>query len=402
MNQAAQGGVQEPVGDRLRALADAIPSGVILVSSERVAWASERFAETAGRGSSAALIEAPIADLFTDTGSGLPNAKTRRAVECRLQRPDGASRTVICRVADAGADSAGTAAWVIEDVTHVRILECELLRISQELHGAHREIANLRERSRSESDEREALLTVVSHELRTPVTIISGYNRLLLTEQIGSLNDEQRRFLAESSKACYRLNAFIGNLLEACRVSPEGDVLEIAHASLSPAVDEVLGLLRPLLEDGKLEVRVQIDPAAARARFDRIRLGQVLTNLLGNAIKFSPSGGTITIATRAVPRPYEGAPERPCVEICISDQGRGVASEDRKRIFEPYVQVGEESQGGGLGLGLAICKRLVEAHGGSIGVSDGSDGGSSFAFTLPVSDAPATFESPKTRREEGS
>ena len=155
MDQAAQWDVQEPAGERLRALADAIPSGVILVSSERVAWASERFAETAGRGSSAALVEASIDDLFTDTGSGLPNAKTRRAIECQLQRPDGDSRTVICRVADAGADSAGTAAWVIEDVTHVRILECELLRISQELHGANREIANLRERSRKESDERE-------------------------------------------------------------------------------------------------------------------------------------------------------------------------------------------------------------------------------------------------------
>ena len=402
MSEAASWGLQEPVGGQLRAFADAIPSGVILVRSERVSWASERFAETAGWNSLSALIGTPLDDLFTDTGSGLPNAKTGRAIECQLQRPDGDARTVICRLADAVAEPAGTAAWVIEDLTHVRILECELLRISRELHGANRDIADLRERLRKDSDEREELLTVVSHELRTPVTIISGYNRLLLTEQIGSLNDEQRRFLAESSKACYRLNAFIGNLLEACRVSPDGDVLEIAHARVSPAIDEVVGLLRPLLEDGKLEVRVQIDPCADRARFDRTRLGQILTNLLGNAIKFSPPGGTIGIATRAVPRPYESAPERPCIEICISDQGPGVASEDRERIFEPYVQVGEESQGGGLGLGLAICKRLVEAHGGSIGGSDAAEGGSAFAFTLPVSDVATTSEIPETPREEDS
>jgi signal transduction histidine kinase len=167
-------------------------------------------------------------------------------------------------------------------------------------------------------------------------------------------------------------------------------------------VDEVVGLLRPLLEDGELEVRVKIDPDAERARFDRTRLGQILTNLLGNAIKFSPPGGTIEIATRALPRPYEGAPERPCIEISISDEGPGVASEDRKRIFKPYIQVGEESRAGGLGLGLAICKRLVEAHGGSISVRNGSEGGGSFAFTLPVSDSPGTSGIPKTPPEEGS
>ena len=402
MNQAAQWDVQGPVGDSLRSLADAIPNGVILVRSERVAWASERFAEMAGRGSSAALIETPIDDLFTDTGSGLPAAKTRRAIECRLERPDEDGRTVICRLADAGAEFEGTAAWVIEDVTHVRFLECELLRLSQGLHGTHREIASLRERLRKESVEREELLTVVSHELRTPVTIISGYNRLLLTEQIGALNDEQRRFLAESSNACFRLNDFIGNLLEAFRVSPGGEVLEIAHARVSPVVNEVVALLRPLLEDGELEVRVQIDPSAERARFDRTRLGQILTNLLGNAIKFSPPGGTIEIATRSLPRLHEGAPERPCIEISLSDEGPGVASEDRKRIFKPYFQVGEESRAGGLGLGLAICKRLVEAHGGSISVRSGSEGGGSFAFTLPVSDSPGTSEIPKTPPKEGS
>jgi signal transduction histidine kinase len=402
MIEAAQWSVQKPVGDRLLALADAIPSGVILVRSERVAWASERFAEMAGRGSSAALIRARLEDLFRDTGSGLPDAKTRQAIECQLQRPDGDTRTVTCQLADVGGEFAGTAAWVVEDVTHMRLLERELLRVSQELHGANRYVADLRERLRKESDEREELLTVVSHELRTPVTIISGYNRLLLTEQIGSLNDEQRRFLAESSNACFRLNAFIGNLLEAFRVSPGGEVLEVAHARVSPVVDEAVGLLRPLLEDGELEVRVQIDPGAERARFDRTRLGQILTNLLVNAIKFSPPGGIIEIATRALPRLHEGAPERPCIEISISDEGPGVASEDRKRIFKPYIQVGEESRAGGLGLGLAICRRLVEAHGGSISVRNRSEGGSSFAFTLPVSDSPGTSGIPKTPSEEGS
>jgi signal transduction histidine kinase len=276
---------------------------------------------------------------------------------------------------------------VIEDVTHLRTVERELLRLGQELHGANRENADLRDRLRRENDEREELLTVVSHELRTPVTIISGYNRLLLAEKIGPLNDEQRGFLAEGSKACRRLDLFIGNLLEASRQNSDGEVLEITHAGLAPVVDEVVGLLRPLFDDAKLDVRVDIAEDADRARFDRTRLEQILINLLGNAIKFSPPGAAIEISTRATSHASKGGPERPCVEFRISDEGPGVEPAYRQRIFEPYVQIGEESGAGGLGLGLAICRRLVEAHGGAISVQGRSEGGSRFTFTIPISDA---------------
>ena len=128
---------------------------------------------------------------------------------------------------------------------------------------------------------------------------------------------------------------------------------------------------------------------ADRARFDRTRLEQILINLLGNAIKFSPPGAVIEISTHATAHTRKGGPERPCVEFRISDEGPGVVPAYRQRIFEPYVQIGEESGAGGLGLGLAICKRLVEAHGGAISVKGRSECGSSFVFTIPVSDAHA-------------
>jgi signal transduction histidine kinase len=382
MKRAAESAAEEPNAQEFGALA----AGAIAIREKRIVWASERFAEIAGRATSDLLLGESLADLFADSGSGLPDPLTRRAVECGLVRPNRELRSVICRLVDREAGSE-TAMWVIEDVTHVRILERELLKLSQELHQASRDTTSLRERLRREGDEREELLTVVSHELRTPVTIISGYNRLLLTEQIGSLNDEQRRFLTESSNACNRLNTFIGNLLEASRTSRDGEVLEIGHAKLAPVVEEVVGLLRPLLDAGGLKVQMSVDPDADYARFDRTRLGQVLTNLLGNAIKFSPAGGTIGIETRRVPFAREGGPERSCVEFLISDGGPGVAPEDRDRIFEPYVQVGDECRAGGLGLGLAICKNLVEAHGGSIRVLDQGEAGSCFAFTVPVSEA---------------
>jgi signal transduction histidine kinase len=294
---------------------------------------------------------------------------------------------VICRPAwpESGPDPG---LWVIEDATHVRLLERELLRMSQDLHRANREAASLREQLRAERAEREELLTVVSHELRTPVTVIGGYNRLLLAEEVGPLTEEQRGFLQESAKSCQRLNAFIGNLLEASRASRGDEVLEVCNASLARSIDDVVKLLRPLLDQRQLRLKVAVAPGADRARFDRLRLEQILTNLLGNAIKFSEPGGAIEIATRECPAP-EGAAAAGLrfVEVTVSDDGPGVAPEDRERIFDPYVQAGDESRAGGLGLGLAICKRLVEAHGGTIGVGERPGGGSCFSFTLPGSDS---------------
>jgi len=394
MSEAAAREVREPEVGLLRALANAMSGGLLVAAEDRVCWASERLAEIARFESPADLVGLPLGDLFSDTGDGLPTSAARAVVECELERADGSVRTVVCRFAEGVAFADRTTLWVIEDVTHLRTLERELFRLGQEVHAANREIAGLRERSRRESDEREELLTVVSHELRTPVTIISGYNRLLLAEKIGPLNDEQRGFLVEGSKACRRLDLFIGNLMEASRQSGDGEVLEITHASLAPVVHDVVGLLRPLFDDAKLEVRVAIADDVDRARFDRTRLEQILINLLGNAIKFSPPGAAIEIALRATSQTREGGPERPCVEFCISDEGPGVAPAHRQRIFEPYVQVGEESGAGGLGLGLAICKRLVEAHGGEISVQGRSERGSRFVFTIPVADA-------HTERPEG-
>jgi len=387
MSEAAVREIRMPDEGSLHAFANAMSGGVLLTLAERVCWASNRFAEMAGFESSSDLAELPLENLFSDTGDGLPGSTTRAVVESELKRSDGSVRTVTCRFAEGAAPTDRATAWVIEDVTHLRTLERELLRLGREVHAANREVAGLRERLLRENDEREELLTVVSHELRTPVTIISGYNRLLLAEKIGPLNDEQRGFLIEGSKACRRLDLFIGNLLEASRQNSDGEVLEITHAGLAPVVDEVVSLLRPLFDDAKLDVRVDIAEDADRARFDRTRLEQILINLLGNAIKFSPPGAAIEISTRATSHAQKGGLERPCVEFRISDEGPGVEPAYRQRIFEPYVQIGEESGAGGLGLGLAICRRLVEAHGGAISVQSRSEGGSRFVFTIPVSDA---------------
>jgi two-component system sensor histidine kinase KdpD len=364
-------------------LAAAISDGVAWVAGGTLVWANARFAEMAGRGPLSALIGIGFAELFGDTGSGLPQAG--RVVECAIRRPDAAPRSVVCR--PAGSPSGGTGIWVVEDVTHLRVLEAELLQTSQALKRANAEAAAQRERLRTEHGERGEFLSVVSHELRTPVTVISGYNRLLLSGQVGPLTEDQERFLQESARACERLHAFIESLIEIGSASGADEVLQLGRGPLEPVIDNVVRLVKPLLDSRELEVAVELGGGAADARFDRMRVERILTNLVGNAIRFAPCGSRIEIGTRLRPGiPTPGGPPRDFVEVSVGDSGPGVAREDRERIFQPYVRGSTGRHSGGLGLGLAICRRLVEAHGGALWVEDRSGGGARFAFTLPASE----------------
>jgi signal transduction histidine kinase len=380
MGAAPVGPAEEPLDPRLEQLAAAVPAGVLLLRDGCVVWANARLNELAGRRADVRGIA--LAELLEDAGGGLPGAGGDRVVECALRRPSGERRVLVCHCAwDESGGQPG--AWVVEDVTRLRNLEGELLHAGQESSKLNRELESLRERLRAERAEREELLAVVSHELRTPMTVISGYNRLVLSEEVGPLNEDQRRFLDESRKACERLDRFVRNLLEASRASKGDDVLEVCTESLEPVIAGVVQMFRPMLEEHELELTLDIAPEAGRVRFDRVRVEQILTNLVGNAVRYAPAGGHIGVSVRPMEVP-NGASGQHFVEICVSDDGPGIPARDRERIFRPYVQAGEDSRAGGLGLGLAICKRLVKAHGGCIGVGEREGGGSRFFFTLPT------------------
>ena len=366
----------EPRDDDLRRLLDAASDGFALVHMGVVLWANASLARLAVLPEPKDLVGLALEELFVDTGHGLPGAGGG-PIRCRLRRDRGEGRTVVVEPID-GPWAPRKAALRIRDVTDLHNLESEVLRCGRALHDANRELVALRERQRHEVADREQLLTVVSHELRTPCTVIAGFNRMLLSERFGSLTERQRHFLEESQKSCQRLNSFIGNLLESAREGLSVGPLEVAEAPLAPLLESVAALFEPLLREHEQRIEV-LDPATLRARFDPPRVEQVLTNLIGNALKFAPPASTIEIAVRAL-----GTEGRDFVEISVSDRGPGVEARDRERIFEPYVQAHPGSRAGGLGLGLAICKRIVEAHGGAIRVEEPPGGGSRFAFTLPA------------------
>ena len=354
--QAPRTAQQTATPEPARPLLDALVQGVLLAQDGCVLWANGFLRALSGRGQ--AIVGIKLDELFEDSGRGLP-ADGVSHVDCWLARPGTERREVLCRrVAPPSCDE--TVTWVVDDLTHTRELERELHRSGRQLAQANRECERLREQLRCERSDREELLSVVSHELRTPVTVIGGYNRLLLAEEVGPLTEEQRRFLCESRKSCERLNHFIGNLIDASRADKGAHVLELCHALVAPVLEGVAAMLQPMLSERGMTLSVE---AEGTARFDPLRFEQILTNLAGNAIKFGAAGGHIEL--RAAP--LEGTGRR-FLEISVSDDGPGVAEADRERIFEPYVQAHDESRGAGLGLGLAICRRLVAAHGGAISV----------------------------------
>jgi signal transduction histidine kinase len=359
----------------VRLVADALSEGVAVLREGRIVFANAQLRAWSGRGD---LSGVEASEIFAGEAPPGPG----RATLCRVPREGGKPRHLEIR-GHALCDE--QTLLIACDVTHVRALEEQMLRAGRDLHEARRELEQVKERARRESEEREDLLTVVAHELRTPVTVISGYNKLLLSEKVGPLGEEQRHFLEESARSCQRLNTFIGNLLESTRQAAGDAPLEVREAAIATTLDGVVAYLKPLLEARGLEVELQVDARAPSARYDPVRVEQVLTNLISNAIKYASEGGVIQVVTR--PLEVEG---RPFLEVSVGDDGPGVEPEDRERIFLPYVRTGAARGAGGLGLGLAICKRIVEAHGGSIRVEPRAGGGSAFVFTLP---APSGWES---------
>ncbi|MBM4124402.1 MAG: cell wall metabolism sensor histidine kinase WalK [Nitrospira sp.] len=220
----------------------------------------------------------------------------------------------------------------------------------------------------------------VSHELRTPLTSIKGYVEALLD---GAKDDpeEAKRFLTIILKQSDRLNLILEDLLQLSQIE-SGQVLFKRDAiRLQAVVDRALALIKPLAEKKGHAVTVALPADLPPLLGDDERLGQVLINLLDNAVKYTPPNGVIHIAGRVV----EGRDRRE-VELTVSDTGLGIPEADRPRVFERFYRVDKarSRELGGTGLGLAIVKHIVEGHGGQVWVEGNEPAGSRFVVRLPA------------------
>jgi len=262
--------------------------------------------------------------------------------------------------------------WLLSPVT----VEAELEAEPKAFESSRFELEDARKELKQERDE---LIALLSHELRTPLTVISGYSKLLLSGRTGDLSDDQRRFVEETNRSCRNLNAFVTDLLDASRDHTGSFAHNAVPGALEGSVRGVIEFFLPLLEEKDVQVDLKIASELPAAQFDPSRIEQVLTNLLGNAVKYTKAGSVINIEVE--PRTNERGT---MIEVAITDDGPGIAASDSERIFEPYVRSTGDRRAGGVGLGLAICRRILDAHGGTIGVGNAPGRGSRFVFSLPV------------------
>jgi signal transduction histidine kinase len=238
------------------------------------------------------------------------------------------------------------------------------------------ELSSNNDELRRLADVKDDFLSVISHELRTPLSAIANAASILGRARAGALNEVQEHFVAILREQASRLGGLVDDLLDLQQ-------LEAGRLSCAPAphdavqvIKSAAGSMGGLMEAKGVRLTVEAADSALLARFDPVRLNQVLLNLLANALKHTPAGGEVTLSAQRV------ADE---VHLSVNDTGPGIAPADQSRIFEKFVQVGERQAGThGTGLGLSICKRLIEeGHGGRLWVDSAQGHGSTFHVALP-------------------
>jgi signal transduction histidine kinase len=238
-------------------------------------------------------------------------------------------------------------------------------------------------------------LASAAHELKTPLAVMKGYYDLLLTESLGKLEDRQREILLESKESCDRLVRLVSMFLNYSALESGKLVLQLRENDLRDCIQDITCRWQDAFQRVKVRLEVKVHPELTPFKFDYQKVQQCIANFIDNALKHTPTDGCVTLVaephfwerrvSEAVPRAdrRQGRGIRPnSVLVSVSDTGSGIAAEFHQEIFEEFVRVDPSSSG--MGLGLAITKRLIQAHRGKVWVDSVVGSGSSFSFLLPI------------------
>jgi signal transduction histidine kinase len=239
-----------------------------------------------------------------------------------------------------------------------------------------REIADKSRQLEVASQHKSEFLANMSHELRTPLNAIIGFSEVLTERMFGDLNEKQDEYLKDIYASGTHLLSLINDILDLSKIEAGRMELELTDFDLPTALDNALTLVRERAGRRGIALHMNADNRLGQIQADERKIRQVVLNLLSNAIKFTPEGGRIEV----VPLPKEGS-----VEVSVSDTGVGIAPEDQEAVFEEFRQVGTaEKKAEGTGLGLTLCRKFIELHGGRIWVKSQVGVGSTFTFTIPL------------------
>jgi signal transduction histidine kinase len=256
------------------------------------------------------------------------------------------------------------------------VIAIENVRLFKELEASNREIAEKSHQVEVASQHKSEFLANMSHELRTPLNAVIGFSEVLTDRMFGELNEKQEEYLKDIYSSGTHLLSLINDILDLSKIEAGRMELELTDFHIPTALDNALMLVRERAGRRSIALQMSVDERLGQIRADERKIRQVVLNLLSNAIKFTPEGGRIEVA--AVSKDES-------VEVSVSDTGVGIAPEDQQAVFEEFRQVGTaEKKAEGTGLGLTLCRKFIELHGGRIWVTSQVGVGSTFTFTIPA------------------
>ncbi len=254
------------------------------------------------------------------------------------------------------------------------------------------------ERLQAESRRRTTALAHAAHELKTPLAIMAGYLDLLLSDKVGPLSDRQRQILEDMRANGTRLQQFIHDFLTYSALETGNVSMRFEMADLNACLQEVCSFWLHRFHQQGVALYFLANEKLKPFPFDNFKVQHIISNLLDNALKFTPSGGTVWL--NAEPHVWErraGKSERVVgdrrkqsvsvpnsVRVSVSDTGVGIAPEFQQEIFEDFSKSSQDRNSQGMGLGLSIARRLVQAHGGRIWMESQPGSGTKFSFLIPL------------------
>lgn len=403
----------------LQAILDHVPVGIAFTVSGQVVRANPKLAEILGYVTPETIVGTALSKALQPATPGAGPAPTDAArahlkegrvfateTELRLS----AGVTLWAHIAARALDSEDypdSAIWVIEDISDAKAKETALTELKRAAE----------ETTRFKSE----FLASMSHELRTPLNAIIGFSEVLRDGLVGDLQEKQHEYVSDIFDSGQHLLSLINDVLDLSKIEAGKMVLDEELADVSLLLQNSVSIIREKAMVHGLRLEHDVPDALGEVWIDQRKCKQVVYNLLANAVKFTPEGGTVTLRARVVTR--EAAAQRAAdqaqihpafssvtaqelLEISVADTGIGISDEDMARLFQPFVQIDSSlsRQFEGTGLGLALVSKLVALHGGAVGLRSKSGVGSAFTVWLPYlshaplaaedTDLPATVVSP--------
>lgn len=231
-------------------------------------------------------------------------------------------------------------------------------------------------------------VSFVAHELKNPMTSIKGYTELLAAGSVGGINEMQANFLNTIRSNVERMSALVSDLNDNAKIEANRLRLDFKPVEVSDVVDEVMRSTKRQVEDKRQSIELHLSPSLPPVWADRLRVGQVLTNLISNAHKYTPEGGKILVGAEATTNQWDPEGAKRVVHLWVKDNGIGISIEDQAKIFQRFFRSDDSKarEAPGTGLGLNITKSLVEMQGGRIWFESEFRAGTTFHFTIPVAE----------------